>query len=236
MPQLYLIRHGQSENNARAGESPRTADPGLTHTGQVQAVRVASHLAREADRTDVRDGFVGEGGYRIGRLFCSPMLRALQTALPIGEALGLSPEVWVDTHEGGGVWLDRQDGHGRVGHGGLTRGEMETRFPGFEIPDAVTGDGWWNRTFELREQLVARAALVARDIRDMMPRVTDRMAMVSHGTFLNLLVQHLVFGNHVPGCRISSHNTAISRLDFEGDRVLIRYLNRVDHLKFDLVT
>lgn len=87
MPQLYLIRHGQSENNARAGESTRTADPGLTHTGQVQAVRVASHLTREVDRTDVRDGFVTEGGYRIGRLFCSPMLRALQTAQPIGEAL-----------------------------------------------------------------------------------------------------------------------------------------------------
>ncbi|MCY3818436.1 MAG: histidine phosphatase family protein [Gammaproteobacteria bacterium] len=236
MPQLYLIRHGQSENNARAGESPRTADPGLTHTGQVQAVRVASHLTREADRTDVRDGFIGEGGYRIGRLICSPMLRALQTALPIGEALGLSPQVWVDTHEGGGVWLDREDGRGRVGHGGLTRAEMETRFPGFDIPDAVTGDGWWNGTFELREQLVARAARVACDIRDLMPRAAGRIAMVSHGTFLNLLVQHLVFGTHVPGCRLSSHNTAISRLDFEGDRLVVRYLNRVDHLDDDLVT
>lgn len=113
---------------------------------------------------------------------------------------------------------------------------MESRFPGFGIPDAVTGDGWWNGTFELREQLVARAARVARDIRDLVPRATGRIAMVSHGTFLNLLVQYLVFGTHVPGCRLSSHNTAISRLDFEGDRLLIRYLNRVDHLDDDLVT
>jgi len=236
MPQLYLIRHGQSENNALGGENPRTADPGLTQVGRVQAGRVASHLSHDADRTDVRDGVVGEGGYRIGQLYCSPMLRALQTALPIGEALGLSPQVWVDTHEAGGVWLDRQDGRGRVGHGGLTRTEMKTQFPGFGIPDGVTDAGWWNGSFEPREKLVARAARVAREVRDVMPRATERMAMVSHGTFLNLLVQQLVFGRHVPGCRFSSHNTSIGRLDFDGDRLMVRYLNRLDHLTDDLVT
>ena len=236
MPQLYLIRHGQSVNNALAGQSLRTADPGLTQMGQTQARSVGLHLRRDADRTDVRDARVGEGGYRIGRLYCSPMRRALQTALPIGEAIGLSPQVWVDTHEAGGVWLDRQDGHGRVGHGGLTRTEMEMQFPGFGIPDGVTDAGWWNGSFEPREELVARAARVADEIRDMLPHATERMAMVSHGTFLNLLVQHLVFGGHVPGCRFSSHNASISRLDFEGDRLMVRYLNRVDHLTDDLVT
>ena len=236
MPQLYLIRHGQSENNALAGESPRTADPGLTRTGKTQAWRVASHLTHDPDKTDVRDGLVGERGYGIRRLFCSPMLRALQTTRPIGEALGLVPEVWVDIHEGGGVWLDRQDGRGRVGHGGLTRSEMETRFPEFAIPGSVTDAGWWNRSFEARDQLVARAARVAQDIRNMLPHAPERMAMVSHGTFLNLLVQHLVLGRHMPGCRFSSHNTAIGRLDFEGDRLMVRYLNRVDHLTDDLVT
>ena len=252
MPQLYLIRHGQSVNNEMAdsrarpcrgeservmgGGSPRTADPGLTRTGEMQTRSVASHLKRSADATDVRDGLAVEPGYGIGRLFCSPMLRALQTAGPIGAALGLAPEVWVDIHEAGGVWLDRQDGRGRVGHGGLTRSEMETQFPGFEIPGGVTDAGWWNRSFEPREQLVARAARVAHELRDMLPQATERMAMVSHGTFLNLLVQHLVFGRHVPGCRFSSHNTSIGRLDFEGDRLMVRYLNRLDHLANDLVT
>ena len=83
--QLYLIRHGQSENNALAGESPETADPGLTRTGQAQARSVALHLRHCADKTDVRDGLVGEPGYGLGRLFCSPMLRALETARPIGD-------------------------------------------------------------------------------------------------------------------------------------------------------
>jgi len=252
MPQLYLIRHAQSENNELAdsrirrdrgepqrmtgGENPRTADPGLTHIGTAQALAVAAHLKRDQDRTDVRDGLVGDDCCGIRRLYCSPMLRALQTARPMGEALGLAPEVWVDIHEGGGVWLDRQDGLGRVGHGGLTRSEMETRFPGLRIPDGVTESGWWNGSFEPREQLVARAARVAHVIRDVIANATERIAMVSHGTFLNLLVQHLVFGSPVPGCRFSSHNTAISRLDFEGDRLMVRYLNRVDHLTDDLIT
>ena len=218
------------------GKSPRTADPGLTPIGTAQAMAVAAHLKHDQDRTDVRDGLVGEGCNGIRRLYCSPMLRALQTAQPMGEALGLAPEVWVDVHEGGGVWLDRQDGHGRRGHEGLTHSEMETRFPGFRIPDSVTDAGWWNGSFEPREQLIARAAHVAHVVRDMMANATERIAMVSHGTFLNLLVQHLVFGSHMVGRRFSSHNTAISRLDFEGDRLMIRYLNRVDHLTDDLIT
>ena len=236
MPQLYLVRHGQSVNNALVGESPRTADPCLTKTGQTQAKNVADHLRHQLDKTDIRDGLVREGGYRIGRLFCSAMLRALQTAQPIGAALGLKPEVWVDVHEGGGIWLDDQDGRGRIGHGGLTRSEMETQFAGFEIPDAVTDAGWWNGSFEGREQLIARAARVADDIRDMLPRAKERIAIVSHGTFLNLLIQHLVFGGNVPGFRFSNHNTGISRLDLNEDRLMVRYLNRVDHLSVDLVT
>ena len=236
MAQLYLIRHGQSVNNALVDESPRTADSCLTQTGQAQAKSVAAHLKHELDKTNVRDGLVGEGGYGIGRLYCSAMLRALQTAQPIGAALGLTPEVWLDVHEGGGIWLDHQDGRGRVGHGGLTRSEMETQFAGFDIPDGVTDSGWWNRSFERREQLIARAARVAEDIQDMLPRANDRIAIVSHGTFLNMLIQHLVFGTHVPGRYFSNHNTGISRLDFNEDRLMVRYLNRVDHLTKDLVT
>ena len=236
MPQLYLIRHGQSVNNALVGESPRTADPRLTQTGLAQVKSVAAHLKHEFDKTDVRDGLVGEGGYGIGRLYCSAMLRALQTAQPIGAALGLRPEVWVDVHEGGGIWLDHQDGRGQVGHGGLTRSEMETQFAGFDIRDGVTDAGWWNRSLERRDQLIARAARVADDIQEMLPRAKERIAIVSHGTFLNMLIQHLVFGRHVRGCHFSNHNTGISRLDFNEDGLMVRYLNRVDHLTKDLVT
>lgn len=64
----------------------------------------------------------------------------------------------------------------------------------------------------------------------------SRVAIVSHGTFISLLIQHLLLGRYVPDIRFSNHNTGISRLDFDGDSVMLRYLNRIDHLPMDLVT
>ena len=221
---LYLIRHGQSENNAFAAEAradvaeepPRTAEPKLTATGYEQAKCVASHLAREADKTDLRDGTVVEGGHGIQRLYTSAMLRALETTQPIATALGLTPEIWLDVHEEGGIWLDEGDGRGAVGHPGLT--------------------GWWNRPFERRAELVSRAARVAADVRRRVQEWEDRVAIVSHGTFISLLVQHLLLGQYVPDIRFSNHNTGVSRLDFDRDSVMLRYLNRIEHMPVNLVT
>ena len=241
---LYLVRHGQSQNNAFAAESkadgleevPRTADPSLTGAGYAQAKCVAECLAGQVDKTDVRDDTAVEGGHGIERLYTSAMLRALQTTVPIADALGLTPEIWLDVHEEGGIWLDHGDGRGAVGHSGLKRDEIEARFPGFALPDSITGAGWWNRPFESRDDLVRRAARVADDIRRRIAGWEQRVAIVSHGTFISLLVQHLLLGQYVPDIRFSNHNTGISRLDFDGDSVMLRYLNRIDHLPMDLVT
>ncbi|MCE2425293.1 MAG: histidine phosphatase family protein [Pseudomonadales bacterium] len=244
MKVLYLIRHGQSENNAFAAEAgpdeaeepPRTADPSLTKAGYEQAKCVAEHLAREADKTDCRDGTPVEGGYGIQRLYTSAMLRALETTQPIATTLGLRPEIWLDVHEEGGIWLDAGDGRGAVGHPGLTRSAIAQQFPGFLQPEAITDDGWWNRPFERRADLVSRSAEVAADVRRRVPEWENRVAIVSHGTFISLLVQHLLLGQYVPDIRFSNHNTGISRLDFDGDSVMLRYLNRIDHLPVSLVT
>jgi len=75
--ELYLVRHGQSQNNAFAAESkasateetPRTSDPSLTPAGYAQAKCVARYLAGEADKTDVRDGTPVENGHGIQKLY-----------------------------------------------------------------------------------------------------------------------------------------------------------------------
>lgn len=236
MSQIYLIRHGQSGNNALADQRLRTADPSLTPTGRTQAERVARHLQEQADKTDIRDGVADIAGHGIERLYCSAMLRALQTAEPIGAALGLAAEVWPDVHESGGIWLDSQDGRGPIGGPGLSRSEMASRFPGFVLPDAVMESGWWNRPVEREQQMVARAAQAAATIRDRLAKEAGRVAIVSHGTFMNALIAHLTFGKPLAHVFFSNHNTAISRFDFEGDTVRPRYLNRVDHLPPALVT
>ena len=242
--ELYLIRHGQSQNNAFAAESkananeetPRTSDPSLTCAGYAQARCVARYLAQDADKTDVRDGTPVGDGHGINKLYTSAMLRALETAQPIADALGLAPEIWLDVHEEGGIWLDQGDGRGAMGHAGLTREQIETRFPGFQVPDAITEAGWWNRPFECRDDLVSRAARVAEDVRRHIAGWESRVAIVSHGTFISLLIQHLLLGRYLPDVRFSNHNTGISRVDFDGDSVMLRYLNRIDHLPVDLVT
>lgn len=236
MSQLYLIRHGQSGNNALADQRLRTADPGLTSTGHAQARRVAAYLHEQPDKTDLRDGRAGIAGHGIERLYCSAMLRALQTAQPIGAALALEPQVSLDIHESGGIWLDSQDGRGPVGGPGLRRSQFASQFPGFALPCAATEEGWWNQPMEQQEEMVARAARVAAAIRNRFAEANERVALVSHGTFLNMLIAHLTFGAPAANVFMSNHNTAISRLDFAADRVMLRYLNRIDHLPPELVT
>ena len=70
--QLYLIRHGQSENNARP-EHMRVEDAELTELGHQQARHLAPWIAT----------------LELDRLFCSPFRRALQTAWPLMQQAGL---------------------------------------------------------------------------------------------------------------------------------------------------
>ncbi len=233
--QLYIIRHGESANNAlsAAEAANRVCDPPLTERGEAQARKLADHLA-EMDVSPASPGSFDRQnryGYRFTRVFCSPMLRALRTTTPIAGALEMRPEVWVDTHEQGGIWLE-----GSPDLPGLSRSEMERRFPDFVIPDGVKETGWWNRPQESESEWVARSARVAREVKDRFASTDERIAIVSHGGFGNCLLHSLV--NSVPGSDtyFSHQNTAISRVDFEEDRVNVCYLNRVDHLPTELVT
>ena len=102
--ELYLIRHGQSANNR--GDA-RVTDPPLTELGKQQTDRAGRALRNLG----------------ITRLYCSAMLRAVQTAATVGGHLELPPHVFVSLHEWGrGMWEDRgnagrsyncRDSHGR---------------------------------------------------------------------------------------------------------------------------
>ena len=83
-------------------------------------------------------------GYGIERLFCSAMHRSLQTAKPVSAALGLDPEVWVDIHESGGIFLNHYDERGIVGYPGMTREEIAEEFPNYLLPEEITDHGWWD--------------------------------------------------------------------------------------------
>ena len=231
--ELYIIRHGQSTNNALTNHEDRGCDPQLTDLGWRQAELLARHLAEGFQREPS-----AEAGYGITHLYSSPMWRALQTARPLGEALGLAPEVWIEIHEWGGIYLDHSEQEGIVGYPGKTRSEMQSEFPTYVLPEEITEEGWWHGGMEDMAGCIARAIRVAEALRERAQvENAARIAIVTHAAFSAKLVKTLL--NQLPGDDAYYHfrNTAVSRFDFEDGGILhIRYLNRVDHLPPDAIT
>lgn len=77
MPLIIFIRHGQSYNNVEKILSHDIDKYPLTNEGKEQAKRVAEELKKIKKK--------------ITHLYTSPVLRAYQTALIIGNELGLTP-------------------------------------------------------------------------------------------------------------------------------------------------
>ena len=213
-------------------------DPALTEIGRAQADRLARYLTAAGDGAEPFHNAALQqncAGFEFDRIFSSPMLRAIQTAAPVGRAMGIRPEIWIDIHEDGGIWLDEGDGRGEVGYPGLTRSEIEARFPDFVVPEAITDEGWWNRPAEIKAEWRARARRVASVLHECFAGTAERLALVCHGGFANDLL-HAVFAGMPDGIYFENPNTAISRLDFNGKGwVHVRYLSRVAHLTPELI-
>lgn len=249
--ELYLIRHAQSANNATMTLNPddRVVDPPLTPLGQQQALALAQTLATrpDADYATIHETWrtgATPPPLRFDALYTSPMLRALQTAAPLAAALELSPQVWVATHEHGGMYL--RQGEQVVGYTGMTRAEMQHDFPAYTLPEDVTERGWWDPA-RLQEDYIGcceRALRVALALREraaagLKEERHERVGLVSHGGFGDALLKALF--NQLPGGsapRFYVHyNTGITRLVFAPDgSILLGCLNRIDHLPPELVT
>ncbi|MEZ4623030.1 MAG: histidine phosphatase family protein [Caldilineaceae bacterium] len=125
---LFLIRHAQSANNLLAEQAQmddylarRSPEPTITELGFRQAQLTADHLASFATAVPGEGRGGDSHGYAFTKLFVSPMLRTLQTALPISKALNLQPEVWIDIHEHGGIFHGNPQKGNVVNYPGLTR-------------------------------------------------------------------------------------------------------------------
>lgn len=238
---LYLIRHGQSSNNLlaeqlkdRPGPYPydaymkeRVAEPLLTKLGEEQAERLGSYV----------------NGMAISRLFCSPMLRTMQTIRPLAESLGCDPAVWIELHEHGGVFHRAGADAQAIGQPGLSRAEMTEMFPKYRS-DSIGEGGWWQGGEEDMASCYARAVRVAEELHRMAREVgeDEGIAAVSHGTFMDSLLKALL--GRLPGDNFyfNHHNTGVTRIDFSSSRmsgqltVTVRYTNRAEHLNGEHLT
>jgi len=233
--ELFIIRHGQSGNNALANIRDRSVDPPLTDLGERQAEMLGEYVARGENQELSRETtgntkYELRHGLGITSLFTSPMYRSLQTVQPVSRASGLAPRIWVDIHEEGGMFLNHGSDEGLVGYPGRTRSEILAEFPDYVLPTSFDETGWWNKDHEDPASLLVRATKVSEQLREM-AKTEDRVAIITHGAFMNALL-NAIFGQISEGhMYYRHHNTAISRFYMDGDgRFEVLYLNSTVHL------
>lgn len=154
---LLLARHGETDWN-REGRMQGHADPPLNARGREQARDLAARLA----------------GFRLDAIYSSDLRRALETAQIVAEALGLrvTPDPGLREIDVGS-WE------------GLTRAEIEERFPGAHAPE----DG------EPREAFRARVVAAVERIAHAHP--DGEVLVVAHGGLVRALQRH-VLGEPLP--------------------------------------
>lgn len=211
---LYLIRHAQSENNANP-DSQRVPDPALTEIGREQARRLADHVA----------------SLRLTKLITSPFLRTLQTADAIFRKTGLAPEVRTQLHELGGCYSGFLPA-ARIGQPGMTRSEVENRFPGFRIEPELNGEGWWrSQSHESLPQARLRAEALLHQTRREFADSSERVGYVMHADIKLLLLENF----HCDPLAVPL-NTSFTRVSISPEEIRLCEYNRVDHLPDHLVT
>jgi broad specificity phosphatase PhoE len=157
---MILLRHGQSEFNLHftaTRRDPGIQDPKLTPLGHEQAAAAAQALQTEG----------------IERVIVSPYTRALQTATPIAERLGIPIQVTPMVRERYAFVCDV----------GSPRTHLENVWPAHDF--SVIDEIWWPSAHEHADSVVDRAAA----FRAEMTARPDwsRLLVVSHWGFIMAL-------------------------------------------------
>jgi probable phosphoglycerate mutase len=127
---LYFARHGESEANVQRVFWNQPEGYGLTGKGREQARALADNLA----------------GVAFAALYCSPVLRAVQTAEIVGQRLGLAPQTadglreWhTGILEGQGYSEETQGLHRQVTAQWLKHDNHDARIEGGESYNDIRG-------------------------------------------------------------------------------------------------
>ena len=237
--QLYFIRHAQSANNRLYDETGnwngRDTDPDLTDWGHEQARRLAEHVASTNGTLMLRD-YANRGSFGFTHLYSSLMVRALATASYLSAALNLPLMVWEDLHEVGGVFVIDDETGEHIGQPGRPRSELAARFPQAELPTTLSENGWWDRPHESVVLQTQRAQRFVNDLLERHGGTDDRVAIVSHGGFYNLILAVLLGIQADSGFWFNMNNTGISRFNFTPEGIGLAYANRLEHLPAELIT
>lgn len=149
MTTILLARHGETDWN-RAGRFQGHADPPLNETGRAQAAELAQELRAE----------------ELAAVYSSPLRRALETAEVVAGSHGLEAIPVAGLREVDvGSWS------------GLTRAEVEERFPDQFARWLAYGQGWDDG--ETYEEMGRRAVAALLELA--VAHDGERVVAVTHG-------------------------------------------------------
>ncbi len=248
--QLYLIRHGQSTNNARwetqdGAVASLSSDPLLTEKGVRQAELLADFLAtsKPGEEDFWRDP-QNRLGFGLTHIYCSLMQRAIHTASIVANRLNLPLVGLPEAHEVGGIFLESvvNDVLEISWEHGVSRDFLSIHYPHLSLAQPIDSKGWWRGGKEDSTLPLKRAQGVLNWIKERHLGSEDRVAIVMHGGFYNYLLRSMLQispeepDNRKLDYRLIYNNCAISRFDFVDNRILMVYHNRTDFLADDLIT
>ncbi|MCP4889686.1 MAG: histidine phosphatase family protein [Planctomycetaceae bacterium] len=220
--QLYLVRHAESENNARPIEL-RVEDPSITDLGH----RQAQHLSEWME------------SLTIDTLITSPVRRALQTTRYIAQATGSHVHVWADIFEEGGIYR----GHGPTaveGGPGLTRQDVIEHVVDSgdhcTLDDSITQEGWWGRDRETPDQAELRSRNVKQRLINTFGSNGNSVVAVIHADLKRRLLIQLL-GDPAEAIGLGHlRNTGVTKLVYNGLDWTLDWFNSISHLPNDLIT
>ncbi|HEY1409069.1 MAG TPA: histidine phosphatase family protein [Promineifilum sp.] len=252
---LYLIRHAQSINNelyARTGsDDGRHPDPPLTDVGRRQAQLLAQFLAGPTDSADAVEkellyGYAARHnrtGFALTHLYCSLMIRAIETGNYVSAATGLPLVAWQEVHERGGLHLVDEASGEDIGLPGPNHDWLSAAYPNLVLPDGLGDAGWWNQPRENIEDAIVRARAAITQLLDRHGDTDDHVAVITHGGFFQSLLEVLLTGGELASQLANGRqiwfgmsNASISRFEINDGYLGVRYLNRVDFLPNELIT
>lgn len=206
--ELFLVRHGESAPVVPGVEIPRRDghdDPALAPEGREQAERVGQRLADQ----------------HIDAIYVSSLRRTQETAAPLAERIGVTPEVEPDLRE---VYLGEWEGGGFRRH--VTDGHpIASRVFAEERWDAIPGA-------EATEAFGARLRGALTGIVAAHP--DQRVVVVVHGGVIGEVVR-MAAGGGRGFAFVGADNGSITHLVAHEERWIIRRYNDTAHLGgFDL--
>jgi broad specificity phosphatase PhoE len=198
---LYLVRHGATQLTAEDRFSGAEGVE-LSEEGRSQAKRLGEQLEHEEIRA----------------LYASPLSRALETARLVGTQCGLTVET--------------RDGLREISHGhweGLTRQEVETRYPAEYASWEVDPFSYAPEQGESGVAVLARALPVIREI--VTRHAGERVVVVSHKAAIRLVISSLLgFDGRGYRDRLDQAPACLNVLDFRDPvRVRLMLFNDTSH-------